>query len=251
MDRPCGKADCDTVIRDIGSHDGIGPHIDAIPYANVANQLGAGIKDDVIADAWVVTGLVIAPARAANCDLLVYRAVAADTGTGADHDPRPDAEVSGRDRSGRRIERNSQNRDAGGNRPSFAGGEGAGDRNVAPDGSAPPRDGARHGRGASIVLAGRDRPGPAKGVECQCLKRRDIVRRIAPGLLTCRHAAPPCRPAAYVRRRHIAAKPVHAGCKRRSRCRSATIGSRGPSQDVATANITIFQLGNIMLTCMF
>ena len=70
MDRPCGKADCDTVIRDIGSHDGIGPHIDAIPYANVANQLGAGIKDDVIADAWVAIGLVIAPARAANCDLL-------------------------------------------------------------------------------------------------------------------------------------------------------------------------------------
>lgn len=44
MDRPCGKADRDIVVGNSGSHDGIGSHLDAIPYVNDANQLGAGMK---------------------------------------------------------------------------------------------------------------------------------------------------------------------------------------------------------------
>lgn len=169
MDRPCGKADCDTVIRDIGSHDGIGPHIDAIPYANVANQLGAGIKDDVIADAWVAIGLVIAPARAANCDLLVYRAVAADTDTGADHDPD-------------RMRKFQAGADPGTGLNETA--EIATQAAIGPISQAAkaraiemlrqtdqrhramaPATGVEHPQ----CLQDRHRPGPTKGIECQCL----------------------------------------------------------------------------------
>lgn len=85
-DRSCRQADRDTVIRYVGSHDGIGPHFDAIADANVAKRSGPGREDHIVADGRVAIGLIIAPACTADCNLLIYRAVAADARTGPDHD---------------------------------------------------------------------------------------------------------------------------------------------------------------------